>query len=51
MEQKDAEILPGGYKKNVFRKDRSKNGGGVFISVNDKFYSTSVENSENNCEL
>ena len=50
-EHKDAEIFPDNYKKNVFRKDRNKNGGGVFISVHDKFNSTSVENSENNCEL
>ena len=51
MEHKDAEIFPDNYKKNVFRKDRNKNVGGVFISVHDKFNSTSVENSENNCEL
>ena len=49
--KKTQNFFPDSYKKNVFRKDRNKNGGGVFISVHDKFNSTSVENSENNCEL
>ena len=37
--------------KNVFRKDRNKNGGGVFIALHDKFTTSTVENSENDCEL
>ena len=50
-EHKEAEIFPDGYKKNIFRKDRNKSGGGVFICVHDKFNTTSVENGENDCEL
>ena len=50
-EHKDAEISPGRYKKNIFRKDRNKNGRCVFISVYDKFNITSVENGENDCEM
>ena len=34
-EHKDAKIFPDNCKKNVFRKDRDENGGGVFISVHD----------------
>ena len=51
VEHTDAEIFPEGYKKNVFTKDKNKNGGGVFTSVPDKFNTTSVEIGENDCEL
>lgn len=50
-EHKNDEIFPDGYNKNVFRKDRNKNGGGVFIALHDKFTTSTVENSENDCEL
>ncbi|CAG2208939.1 unnamed protein product [Mytilus edulis] len=50
-DHRTAEIFPNGYNKNVFRKDRNKNGGGVFIAVHDKFTTSAVENSENDCEL
>ena len=40
-----------GTIKKVFRKDRNKNGGGVFIALHDKFTTSTVENSENDCEL
>ncbi|CAC5407482.1 unnamed protein product [Mytilus coruscus] len=50
-EHRTAEIFPNGYNKNVFRKDRNKNGGGVFIAVYDKFTTSAVDNSENDCEL
>jgi hypothetical protein len=50
-EHKNAEIFPDGHNKNVFRKDRNKNGGGVFIALHDKFTTSTVENSENDCEL
>ena len=48
---KNCEIFPEGYNKNVFRKDRNKNGGGVFISVHDRFNTVTVESGENDCEL
>ena len=50
-EHKNCEIFPEGYNKNVFRKDRNKNGGGVFISVHDTFNTVTVESGENDCEL
>jgi exonuclease III len=50
-EHKNAEIFTDGYNKNVFRKDRKKNRGGVFIALHDKFTTSTVENRENDCEL
>jgi hypothetical protein len=50
-EHKNAEIFTDGYNKIVFRKDRKKNRGGVFIALHDKFTTSTVENSENDCEL
>ncbi|VDI39055.1 Hypothetical predicted protein, partial [Mytilus galloprovincialis] len=40
-----------GYNKNVFRKDRNKNGVGIFIAVHDKCTTVAVNNSEKYCEL
>ena len=40
-----------GYNKNVFKKERNKNGGGVFISVHDRFNTVTVESGENDCKL
>ena len=37
--------------KTVFRKDRNMNGGGVFISVHDRFNTVTVESDENDSEL
>jgi hypothetical protein len=45
-EHKNAEIFTDGYNKNVFRKDRKKNRGGVFIALHDKFTTSTVENRE-----
>ncbi|CAC5364773.1 unnamed protein product [Mytilus coruscus] len=50
-EHQTAEIFPNGNNKNVFRKDRNTNGGGVFIAIHDKFTTFTVNNSENDCEL
>jgi exonuclease III len=50
-EHKNAEIFPDGHNKNVFRKDRNKYGGGVFIALHDKCITSTVENTENDCEL
>lgn len=50
-EHKNAEIFPDGYHKNIYRKDRNKNGGGVFIAVHDSFETWEVENSNSNCEI
>jgi hypothetical protein len=35
----------------VFPVDVWQNGGGVFIALHDKFTTSTVENSENDCEL
>jgi exonuclease III len=50
-EHNNVEIFPDGYNKNVFRKDRTKNGGGVFIALHDNLTTSTVENSKNDCQL
>ena len=47
----NAEIFPEGFRQNILRKDRNANGGGVLIAFHDKFNISTVENSENDCEL
>ena len=49
-EHKNSEIFPEGYQSNVYRKDRNKNGGGVFISVHDNLTTSEVESSQSQCE-
>ncbi|KAJ8313130.1 hypothetical protein KUTeg_009317, partial [Tegillarca granosa] len=51
IEHKNAEIFPEGYHKNVYRKDRNKNGGGVFVAFHDRFETLEVENSDSKCEV
>jgi len=50
---KNSEIFPLDFQTNVFRKDRNKNGGGVFIAVHDKFRASEGTCSVNtsDCEL
>ena len=50
-EHSNAEIFPDGYHTNVFRKDRNKNGGGVFIAAHDSLTISEVSNQENNSEI
>ena len=49
-EHKNSEIFPDGYQSNVYRKDRNKNGGGVFIAVHDNLTTSEVEGSQSQCE-
>ena len=46
-----SEIFPCGYQTNVFRKDRKKNGGGVFISVHESLTAIEIDNNNSNCEV
>jgi hypothetical protein len=46
---KDNEMFPPGY--NVYRKDRNLHGGGVFTAVKDCYNSSSVAESDSNCEI
>ena len=50
-EHKNAEIFPDGYQTNVYRKDRNKNGGGVFITIHDRFTTNAVESGDYKYEL
>ena len=47
----NSEILPCGYQTNVFRKDRKKNEGAVFISVNESQTAIEIDNNNSNCEV
>ena len=49
-EHKNSEIFLEGYQSNVYRKDRNKNGGGVFISIHDSLTTSEVDNSQSDCE-
>ena len=44
-------IIPCGYQTNGFRKDRVKNGGGVFISVNESQTAIEIDSHNSNCEV
>ena len=46
----NSEIFPCGYQTNVFRKDRNKNGGGVFIFVHESQTAIEIDNNTN-CDV
>ena len=48
---KTPEIFPDQYQTNVYRKDRNKNGGGVFIAAKENFSSWTIDNSDTDCEI
>ena len=48
---KNSEIFPDNFKINVERKDRNKNGGGVFVAVRDNYETSTVEGGDANCEI
>lgn len=50
-ENTNSEIFPDGFQTNVYRKDRNKNGGGVFIAIHDNIQANTVEVDDGNCEL
>ena len=43
-----SEVFPKGF--DIFRKDRSLGGGGVFVAVSDKYVACKVDALETNCE-
>ena len=43
-----SELFPMGF--DIFRKDRSLGGGGVFVAVSDKYVACKVDALETNCE-
>ena len=47
----NSDSFPCGYLTNVFRKDRNKNGGGVFISVHECQTDIEIDNNNSNCEV
>jgi len=46
---KDAEVFPPGY--TVYRKDRDKHGGGVFLAIKSCFTSSSLPDTETDSEI
>ena len=42
-EHGNSEFFPEGFQSNVIRKDRDKNGGGVFIAIHDKIQGNEVK--------
>ena len=47
----NSDIFHCGYQTNVFRKDQKKNGGGVFISVQESLTAIEIDNNNSNCEV
>ena len=47
----NSEMLTCGYQTNVFRKDKNKNGGGVFISVHESLTAIEIDNNNSNCKV
>ena len=50
-EHTNSEIFPDGYKSMVYRKDRNKNGGGVFIAVQDGLTTSEIDQGNTKCEI
>jgi exonuclease III len=50
-EHSNSEIFPEGYQTNVFRRDRNRNGGGVFIAVHDSLDANEVNVKVSDSEL
>jgi len=50
-EIKTSEIFPPGYQQNVYRKDRNRHGGGVFIAAQNTVTMWEVKGNHPNCEL
>ncbi|XP_021366929.1 uncharacterized protein LOC110459148 [Mizuhopecten yessoensis] len=46
----NSEIFPPEFQQNVYRKDRNKHGGGVFIAVEDNLITCDITSSED-CEV
>ena len=49
-EHKNTQIFPEGFQSNVYRKDRNKNGGGVFITTHNSLTTSEVDDSHSDCE-
>ena len=50
-EIKSSEIFPPGYQQNVYRKDRNRHGGGVFIAAQNTVTMWQVKENYPTCEL
>jgi len=50
-EYTNSEIFPEGFNSMVYRNDRNKNGGGVFISVRDGYTTSEINQGSSNCEI
>ena len=46
----NAEVLPPGYQKDVFRKDRDDRGGGIFLAFREGYVVSQIENSNSESE-